>query len=59
MRRRDVLAGLLATTATSALQAAEPNRVYRLAACEGAVAERALQATPLQDQRCFTSSGTG
>jgi putative ABC transport system substrate-binding protein len=34
MRRRDVLAGLLATTAASALQAAEPNRVYRIVACE-------------------------
>lgn len=36
MRRRDLLVGLLATTAASALQAAEPNRVYRLAVCEGA-----------------------
>ena len=32
MRRRDLLAGLLAT-ATTALRAAEPNRVYRLAVC--------------------------
>ena len=36
MRRRDVLAGLLATTATSTLRAAEPNRVYRLALCDAA-----------------------
>jgi putative tryptophan/tyrosine transport system substrate-binding protein len=33
MRRRDLLAGLLATTTASALRAAEPTRVYRLAAC--------------------------
>ncbi len=33
MRRRDLLAGLLATTALSALAAAEPKRVYRLALC--------------------------
>jgi putative ABC transport system substrate-binding protein len=33
MRRRDVLAGLLATTAASALQAAEQNKVYHLAVC--------------------------
>ena len=33
MKRRDLLAGLLATTGASALRAAEPNRVYRLAAC--------------------------
>jgi putative ABC transport system substrate-binding protein len=33
MRRRDLLTGLLATTAASALQAAEPNKVYRLAVC--------------------------
>jgi putative ABC transport system substrate-binding protein len=33
MRRRDLLAGLLATTAVTALRAAEPNRVYRLVAC--------------------------
>jgi putative ABC transport system substrate-binding protein len=31
MRRRDLLAGLLATATASALQAAEPNKVYRLA----------------------------
>jgi putative tryptophan/tyrosine transport system substrate-binding protein len=31
MRRRDLLAGLLATTTASALRAAEPNKVYRLA----------------------------
>lgn len=31
MRRRDVLAGLLATTTASALRAAEPNKIYRLA----------------------------
>jgi len=33
MRRRDLLAALLATTTVSALRAAEPNRVYRLALC--------------------------
>src|SRR5579863_2488801 len=33
MRRRDVLAGLLATTTVSTLQAAEQNKVYRLAVC--------------------------
>ena len=33
MRRRDLLAGLLATGAASALRAAEPNKVYRMAAC--------------------------
>jgi putative ABC transport system substrate-binding protein len=33
MRRRDLLAGLLATTAASALQAAEQNKVRRLAVC--------------------------
>jgi putative tryptophan/tyrosine transport system substrate-binding protein len=33
MRRREFLAGLLATTTASALRAAEPNKVYRLAAC--------------------------
>ncbi|MGA7483859.1 MAG: ABC transporter substrate-binding protein [Bradyrhizobium sp.] len=33
MRRRDLIAGLLATTAASALQAAEQNKVRRLAAC--------------------------
>jgi putative ABC transport system substrate-binding protein len=33
MRRRDLLTGLLATTAASALQAAEHNKVHRLAAC--------------------------
>jgi ABC-type uncharacterized transport system substrate-binding protein len=43
MRRREVLAGLLATTAASALQAAEPNRVYRLAACEGAEVTHPLE----------------
>jgi len=43
MRRRDVLAGLLATTAASALQAAEPNRVYRLAICEGAEVTHPLE----------------
>src|ERR1700692_1653565 len=32
MRRRDLLAGLLATTTASALWAAEPDKVYRLAA---------------------------
>lgn len=32
MRRRDVLAGLLASVGASALRAAEPNRVYRLSA---------------------------
>ncbi|GLR91559.1 ABC transporter substrate-binding protein [Bradyrhizobium iriomotense] len=31
MRRRDLLAGLLATTTASALRAAEPNKIYRLA----------------------------
>jgi len=36
MRRRYFLAGLLATTGAGALRAAEPNRVYRLAICEGA-----------------------
>jgi putative tryptophan/tyrosine transport system substrate-binding protein len=33
MRRREILAGLLATATASALRAAEPNRVYRLAVC--------------------------
>jgi len=33
MRRRDLLAVLLATTAASALSAAEPHKVYRLAVC--------------------------
>ena len=33
MRRRDLLAGLLATTTTSALRAAEQNKVYHLAVC--------------------------
>jgi putative tryptophan/tyrosine transport system substrate-binding protein len=33
MRRRDLLAGLLATTTASALRAAEPNKVYRMAFC--------------------------
>jgi putative ABC transport system substrate-binding protein len=33
MRRRELLAGLLATTAASALQAAEQNKVHRLAVC--------------------------
>jgi putative tryptophan/tyrosine transport system substrate-binding protein len=33
MRRRDLLAGLLATITASALRAAEPNKVYRLAFC--------------------------
>jgi ABC-type uncharacterized transport system substrate-binding protein len=33
VRRRDLLAGLLATTTATALRAAEPNRVYRLAVC--------------------------
>ena len=33
MRRRDLLAGLLATTTAGALRAAEPNKVYRLAYC--------------------------
>ncbi|SFH85358.1 ABC transporter substrate-binding protein [Bradyrhizobium sp. Gha] len=33
MRRRDLLAGLLATTTATAVRAAEPNRVYRLAFC--------------------------
>ena len=33
MRRRDLLAGLLATTAARALRAAEPNKVYRMAFC--------------------------
>lgn len=33
MRRRDILAGVLATTTLSALRAAEPNKVYRLAFC--------------------------
>jgi putative ABC transport system substrate-binding protein len=33
MRRRDLLAGLLTTTAVSALRAAEQNKVHRLAAC--------------------------
>jgi len=32
MRRRDLLAGLLVTTTASALRAAEPNKIYRLAA---------------------------
>jgi ABC-type uncharacterized transport system substrate-binding protein len=34
MRRRDLLAGLLATTAASTILAAEPNKLYRLAACQ-------------------------
>jgi len=33
MRRRDLLARLLATTAASALKAAEENKVYRPAVC--------------------------
>lgn len=33
MRRRDLLAGLLATATASALRAAEPNKVYRVAVC--------------------------
>src|SRR6516162_5316653 len=33
MKRRDLLVGLLATTGASAVRAAEPNKVYRLAAC--------------------------
>src|ERR1700730_15289054 len=33
MRRRDLLAGLLATATASSLRAAEPNKVYRMAAC--------------------------
>ena len=33
MRRRDLLAGLLATTTASALCAAEPNKLYRLTLC--------------------------
>jgi putative ABC transport system substrate-binding protein len=33
MRRRDLLAGLLATTTAGALRAAEPNKAYRLAHC--------------------------
>jgi ABC-type uncharacterized transport system substrate-binding protein len=33
MRRRDLLAGFLATTTASALLAAEPNKVYRMALC--------------------------
>ena len=33
MRRRDLLAGLLATTTATALRAAEQNKVYRLAVC--------------------------
>ena len=33
MRRRDLLAGLLATTAVSPLKAAEGNKVHRLAVC--------------------------
>ena len=33
MRRRDLLAGLLATTAASALRAAEQNKVHHLAVC--------------------------
>ncbi|SFK25731.1 ABC transporter substrate-binding protein [Bradyrhizobium sp. Gha] len=36
MRRRDFLAGLLTTGGAGAVWAAEPNRVYRLAVCEGA-----------------------
>jgi putative tryptophan/tyrosine transport system substrate-binding protein len=43
MRRRELLAGLLATTAASSLQATEPNRVYRLAACEGAEVTHPLE----------------
>jgi putative ABC transport system substrate-binding protein len=37
MRRRDVLAGFLATTAASALQAAEQNMVHRLAVCSSSM----------------------
>lgn len=33
MRRRDLLGGLLATTAASALKAAEDNKLHRLAVC--------------------------
>src|SRR5215212_5960385 len=35
MKRRDLLAALLAITTVSAVRAAEPNRVYRLALCPG------------------------
>ena len=37
MRRRDLLAGLLFTTTAGALQAAEQNRVHRLAVCSPAM----------------------
>jgi putative ABC transport system substrate-binding protein len=37
MRRRDVLTGFLATAAASALQAAEPNAVHRLAVCSSSM----------------------
>jgi putative ABC transport system substrate-binding protein len=43
MRRRDFLAGLLATSGAGALWAAEPNRVYRLAICEGAEVTHPLE----------------
>jgi len=33
MRRREFLAGVLATTTPSVLWAADPNKVYRLAVC--------------------------
>jgi putative ABC transport system substrate-binding protein len=33
MRRRDLLAGLLATTAANTVRAVEPNKVFHLAAC--------------------------
>jgi putative tryptophan/tyrosine transport system substrate-binding protein len=33
MRRRDLLAGLLATATASTLRAAEPNKLYRVAVC--------------------------
>lgn len=46
MRRRELLAGWLATTTVSALRAAEPNKVYRLAFCFF----RPQTGTPLSDR---------
>jgi len=46
MRRRDLLAGLLATTTASTLRAAQPEKVYRVAHCTplGRVAFKSLTA---------------
>jgi putative ABC transport system substrate-binding protein len=48
MRRRDLLAGLLVTTAVGSLRAAEPNKVYRLALVTPFGIERFAPGGPLQ-----------